>query len=512
MGDNYNMNRQALVIGINRYPLLKGAIGESQHLTTPARDASAIAHQLELYGHFQVTRYPSKDFWIIDDKGLVKTEELKEEIIRLFHPKVNIPETALIFFAGRGFRQKKEDGTTEGFLLTSDANPRKNQWGISLKWLRQVLEDSPIKQQIVWLDCGFSGELFNVTTTEKNIQRCFITATREDEEAKAIDEHGLLTKTLLDYIKNNQGSNNFVSTDFLSNYINTEFQKNYSQRPICYNIGNPIIITGRIGKKEHRLQRLWRETKGWFRNEDTDTFMKHSFSHIEPYFTVGNPNQANCYRQEIERVLGGAKFPETWWQEIQSIEQIHLSMRTLCGDFFVGSEAVLNNKKEISVGTAYLIALMAYQEIYNNVQPLTTNVKHWKERTNSSTSRIFPIQDAETAKESAMALYDLFYCLFDCTKSDSQVINTLFDSPGNCLKIEFNWSANEPAESGKKSLADLTSEICKNNKRFVIPEEGKTTINAILRLLANMFISERGFLGPGVVYMENNALVIASTI
>jgi hypothetical protein len=504
------MNRQALIIGINRYPLLKGAKGELQHLTTPARDASAIARKLELYGQFQVTRYPAKDDWEIDSKGLVETENLKNEIIRLFQPKVNIPETALLFFAGRGFRPKNEDGTRrEVFLGTSDANPRKNHWGISLKWLRQVLREIPIQQQIVWLDCSYSGELFNFPTTEKNIQRCFITATGEYEEANAIkDEHGLLTQTILYCIKNNQKS---LDTEVLTNYIDKEFPKNYSQHPICYS-SNPIIITGTIPKKEHRLQRLWRETKGWFRNEDADTFMKHSFSHIEPYFTAGNPNQANRYRQEIERVLGGARLPETWWQEIQSIEQIHLSMRTLCGDFFVGSEAVLNNKKEISVGTAYLIALIAYQEIYNNVEPLTTNVMHWKERTQSSTSRIFPIQDAETAKESAMALYDLFYCLFDRTKSESQVINTLFDSPGNCLKIEFNWRANEPAKTGGKSLADLTSEICKNNKRFVIPEEGKTTINAILRLLANMFISERGFLSPGVVYMENNALVIASTI
>ncbi|MGL4502352.1 MAG: caspase family protein, partial [Planktothrix sp.] len=45
------MNRQALVVGINRYPNL-------ENLKRPAFDAEAIAHLLETYGGFRVRRLP----------------------------------------------------------------------------------------------------------------------------------------------------------------------------------------------------------------------------------------------------------------------------------------------------------------------------------------------------------------------------------------------------------------------------------------------------------------------
>jgi hypothetical protein len=40
-------------------------------------------------------------------------------------------------------------------------NPDKHHWGFSLQDLRQILQDSLVPQQIVWLDCCHSGELFN---------------------------------------------------------------------------------------------------------------------------------------------------------------------------------------------------------------------------------------------------------------------------------------------------------------------------------------------------------------
>ena len=45
----------------------------------------------------------------------------------------------------------------EGFLATSDSEPDNEKWGISLKNLRELLRDSPVRQQIIWLDC--CGEL-----------------------------------------------------------------------------------------------------------------------------------------------------------------------------------------------------------------------------------------------------------------------------------------------------------------------------------------------------------------
>ncbi len=40
------MSRDALVVGINKYPFLKDSTGKYKHLTTPASDAEAIPETL----------------------------------------------------------------------------------------------------------------------------------------------------------------------------------------------------------------------------------------------------------------------------------------------------------------------------------------------------------------------------------------------------------------------------------------------------------------------------------
>lgn len=52
------MKRQALVIGINRYPFLRDANGAAQHLSYPATDAMEIDRILREHGHFEVKRLP----------------------------------------------------------------------------------------------------------------------------------------------------------------------------------------------------------------------------------------------------------------------------------------------------------------------------------------------------------------------------------------------------------------------------------------------------------------------
>src|SRR3712207_2233898 len=105
-----------------------------------------------------------------------------------------IPDTALLYFSGHGLR-KRWGKLQEGFLATSDANPDLPNYGLSLKRLRWLLQESPVRQQIVWLDCCHSGELFNFQENLKQEadpgdlgqgrDRCFIAASRGDELAYA---------------------------------------------------------------------------------------------------------------------------------------------------------------------------------------------------------------------------------------------------------------------------------------------------------------------------------------
>jgi uncharacterized protein YjbI with pentapeptide repeats/energy-coupling factor transporter ATP-binding protein EcfA2 len=238
------MSRDALVVGINAYDGLN-------RLTAPAHDAEAIAQLLTHHGDFQVRRLPE----VVQDNRLqvgqktqVTLEELEEAIVQLFLPSGrSIPDTALFYFSGHGLR--KERGIPEGFLAASDANSKSGNWGIRLKWLREVLQESPIRQQIVWLDCCFSGELFNIDEANpgekgKGRDRCFIAAAREFEIAyEGInDAHSVLTKAILEGLDPARGGDRWITNHSLSAFLSQQFES-ATQRPVFANFGEPIGLT-----------------------------------------------------------------------------------------------------------------------------------------------------------------------------------------------------------------------------------------------------------------------------
>ncbi|MGI2904851.1 NB-ARC domain-containing protein [Tolypothrix sp. VBCCA 56010] len=256
------MRRDVLVVGINQYPFLKDTpTSPAKHLTTPAADAEAIAQLLEEYGDFGVKRLPES---VIDGKlqvdpnKIVKAEELEEAIVKLFLPDSdNVPATALLFFAGHGLR--KPLGLKQGFLATSDANPSKGQWGMSLGELQNILQKSSVKQQVIWLDCCFSGELLNFKESEIGQQssgrdRSLIAASHGDEVAfKQLDgQHGILTGAILKALDPDklQGGE-WLSSDKLNVVVREELKK-YSQltkvpqSPLISNHGEIInLIQGK---------------------------------------------------------------------------------------------------------------------------------------------------------------------------------------------------------------------------------------------------------------------------
>lgn len=258
------MRRDALVVGINQYPFLKDTpTGKAKHLTTPAADAEAIAQVLEKYGNFRVKRLPGS---IIDGKlqvdssKSVKKEELEATIVNLFLPDSdNIPETALLFFAGHGLR-KTLGSIKQGFLADSNASPNKEQWGMSLRDLQDILLKSPVKQQVIWLDCCFSGELFNFKENgigQHTLGRdcSFIAASRDYEVAyQQLDgKHGLLTGAILKALDPDKLlDGEWLSNEKLSLVVREELEKYYkitkvSQSPLISNHGE--IINMIQGKK-----------------------------------------------------------------------------------------------------------------------------------------------------------------------------------------------------------------------------------------------------------------------
>ncbi|MEQ8999043.1 MAG: pentapeptide repeat-containing protein [Coleofasciculus sp. B1-GNL1-01] len=241
------MSRDALVIGINKYERFNP-------LNAPGEDAEAVAQRLEQYGEFKVTRLPGvKDKQNnrirVGQKTTVTLSQLEDAIIQLFMPEGrSVPDTAILYFSGHGLRKSR--GIQEGFLASSDVNPEAGNWGLSLQWLRRLLLASEVRQQIIILDCCYSGEVLNVAEADpgergKGRDRCFIAASREFEVAyEGIDgSHSAFTAALLEALE--PQSERWVTNHTLVerlNQVNSEFP----QRPIFANSGEPINLTRRL--------------------------------------------------------------------------------------------------------------------------------------------------------------------------------------------------------------------------------------------------------------------------
>ncbi|NJL61102.1 MAG: hypothetical protein HC903_03770 [Methylacidiphilales bacterium] len=240
------MSRDALVVGINTY-----SYERLSNLTAPGQDAEAVAKLLEDYGDFNVRRLP-----VTPDKEnniprvalgrKVTLTQLEDAIAQLFKPEGrNIPDTALLYFSGHGLR-KSRGGIHQGFLATSDVNPDVGNWGLSLQWLRQLLQSSEVKQQIIWLDCCYSGELLNFAEADpgdrgKGRDRCFIAASREFESAfeEIGTNHSVLTTALLQALEPKEKQvTNYTVVDVIDQNI-----AKFPQRPIFANSGGIIYLT-----------------------------------------------------------------------------------------------------------------------------------------------------------------------------------------------------------------------------------------------------------------------------
>ncbi|MGP1372152.1 MAG: nSTAND1 domain-containing NTPase, partial [Almyronema sp.] len=238
------MSRDALVVGINHYQHLS-------KLQAPGTDAEAIAQRLERDGDFRVWRLPEI---VADGKPKVgqqtevSLDSLEDALVKLFLPNgKSVPDTALLYFSGHGLRKTR--GIPEGFLATSDVNSQVGNWGLRLKWLRELLQESPIKQQIIWLDCCHSGELLNFDEADpgdrgKGRDRCFIAASREYEPAyeDLTSDHSVLTKALLEGLDPSQFRDRWVTNLSLTDLINQTLKQEI-QTPICNNSGEPIQLT-----------------------------------------------------------------------------------------------------------------------------------------------------------------------------------------------------------------------------------------------------------------------------
>ncbi|MGI0487562.1 caspase family protein [Pantanalinema rosaneae CENA516] len=237
------MSRDALVVGISSYQHLPS-------LGAPAQDAEAIAQQLESYGDFRVTRLPEmvkEGHLQVGMKTPVTLAPLEAALVQLFKPKGNnIPHTALFYFSGHGLQ--KEAGIREGFLATSEVNPQAHFYGLSLFWLRRLLQESPVRQRIILLDCCHSGEILNFLEADPGAKsgtdRLFMAASREYESAyeSIAGNYSVFTQALINGLDPRRLANGIVSNYALTDWVSSAL-KGEVQQPLFENSGSEIILT-----------------------------------------------------------------------------------------------------------------------------------------------------------------------------------------------------------------------------------------------------------------------------
>jgi hypothetical protein len=243
------MSRDALIVGINQYQSLSG-------LNAPAADAEAVAARLQTQGEFRVHRLPEvikKGRPTVGSRQPVTTQALEESLIQLFKPKgKNVPNTALFYFSGHGLQ--REAGVQEGYLATSDTDPNKGNFGLPLNWLRRLLQQSPVREIIVILDCCHSGELMAFSEADpgarSGISRLFMAASREYESAYESLEgkHSVFTQALLSGLDPYKQAGGKVSSYGLTEHISQQLRGEI-QQPLFETSGSEIVLTRVSGLK-----------------------------------------------------------------------------------------------------------------------------------------------------------------------------------------------------------------------------------------------------------------------
>ncbi|NEP16657.1 MAG: hypothetical protein F6J97_07085 [Leptolyngbya sp. SIO4C1] len=248
------MSRDALIIGINQYQNLPP-------LGAAAADAEAMAQLLQTRGEFRVQRLPeivAEGQLAVGQRTAVTTQAAEEALIRLLKPQgKSAPNLALLYFSGHGLQ--REAGIREGYLATSDTDPVTGNFGISLSWLRRLIEESPVRQIVVILDCCHSGALFNFKEANpgaaEGCSRLMIAASREYQAAyESLDgRHSILTQALLSGLDPARLESGQISNHSLIDWVSNQL-KGEVQQPLFECSGAEIILTRATGFKPPQIK------------------------------------------------------------------------------------------------------------------------------------------------------------------------------------------------------------------------------------------------------------------
>lgn len=248
----------------------------------------------------------------------------------------------------------------------------------------------------------------------------------------------------------------------------------------------------------YRIDDLWDKTQGWFTKKGSKQWVElHDLDlNFLNQLSEQEWNEGlNNFKHKLEDLFGFL-FPAAWWSDPEAVKNIHQNLKHLCGDTACSS-SVSNfaiQKRPITIAGAYLIALIAYVKVFKCTDLENKSLTQGIDWTKCGTHYFLAIQDHQTARASAKALYDFFCAVF--RGDESQIGGAFFERNGATLRIQI-WNA-----KGKFSKFSQSG--------LQIPDTAANTSQAILQLWRFMLPSEEGFLCPATIYMKDDRLILSS--
>jgi len=234
------MQRRALVVGVSQYS--KVSLG---NFVSFANNANAIADILE--PTFKVKRFPEAvDGDLVRvGKSAVTCDHLQNELKELF--TATDLDVVLFYFSGHGLKGKQLFPRT--YLAASDSEGLDEGYrrAFEIEDLKRLLKNCPAREQIVWLDCCYGGDLANfaeVCDRNDGKTRFIITASRIQDPAyqEIAGEMGVFTRVLVEALARTGTTARRITCAAIEDAIRENLQSlQYPQMPQFYRTPNKII-------------------------------------------------------------------------------------------------------------------------------------------------------------------------------------------------------------------------------------------------------------------------------
>jgi hypothetical protein len=236
------MPRKALVVSVSQYGKL-----DLGNFPSFANNANAIASVLR--PTFTVTCLPEEGVQegerVQVGKESVSLKTLQEQLKSLF--TASDFDTVLFYFSGHGLLGKQPYPKT--YLATSESEVSDDGYrkAIEIDLIKSFLRDCPAREQIVWLDCCYGGDLASFTEVcDRNDgkTRFIITASRSQDPAyeEIAGEMGVFTRVLVEALARTGATERRITCAAIEDVVREKLQSlHYPQMPQFYRTPNKII-------------------------------------------------------------------------------------------------------------------------------------------------------------------------------------------------------------------------------------------------------------------------------